>query len=172
MIFNATNVIALNIFLYICGKISLIMRVNSKIRYGLRTMLEIASSNDPNGMLQKDIAKNQNISLKYLDPIIASLKLKGLIINSKGKGSGYRLTRPAEEISMLDIYTAFEQIVVIECINNLNFCDRSLHDCKGRNYWGEFKEDFESILLKKKLSQIIEETYYECKDLESLQITS
>ena len=145
------------------------MRVNTKIRYGLRTMIEIANSTEPNGMLQKDIAKNQNISLKYLDPIIASLKLKGLVINSKGKGSGYKLTRPAEMISMLDIYTAFEQIVMIECINNLNFCDRSLHDCKGRNFWNEFKVDFEKILAKKNLSQIIEETYHEYRDLELLQ---
>jgi len=141
------------------------MRVNSKIRYGLRTMIEIANSTDTNGMLQKDIAKNQHISLKYLDPIISSLKLKGLIVNSKGKGSGYRLTRGAEQITMLDIYTAFEQIIVIECINNLSFCETSTHDCKGRNYWSEFKDDFEAILAKKNLAQIIEETYYECKDL-------
>jgi len=145
------------------------MRVNTKIRYGLRTMIEIANSTEPNGILQKDIAKNQNISLKYLDPIIASLKLKGLVINSKGKGSGYKLTRPADKISMLDIYTAFEQIVVIECINNLSFCDRSLHDCKGRNFWNEFKVDFEKILSKKNLAQIIDETYYECRDLELSQ---
>lgn len=146
------------------------MRVNSKIRYGLRTMVEIANTTNPKGMLQKDIAKNQNISLKYLDPIILALKMKGLIINSKGKGSGYRLTKPAEEITMLDIYTAFEQIVVIECINNLNFCDRSMHDCKGRNFWNEFKVDFEGILSKKNLAQIISETHYECKDLEQSSI--
>ena len=147
------------------------MRVNSKIRYGLRTMIEIASSTNPKGMLQKDIAKNQNISLKYLDPIILALKMKNLIINSKGKGSGYRLTRPAEQITMLDIYTAFEQITVIECINNLDFCDRSQHDCKGRNFWNEFKVDFEAILSKKNLEQIIQETYYECMEPENSQLS-
>ena len=141
------------------------MRVNTKIRYGLRTMIEIASSQDPNGVLQKDIAKSQHISLKYLDPIISALKLKGLITNSKGRGSGYRLTREPKDITMYDIYTAFEQIVIIECINNLNYCDRSMHDCKGRNYWDEFKDDFEKILLKKNLEQIINETYYECKEM-------
>lgn len=139
------------------------MRVNTKIRYGLRTMIEIASSQDPNGVLQKDIAKSQHISLKYLDPIISALKLKGLITNSKGRGSGYRLTREPKDITMHDIYTAFEQIVVIECVNNLGYCDRSMHDCKGRNYWHEFKDDFEKILLKKNLEQIINETYYECQ---------
>ena len=42
------------------------MKINTKIRYGLRTMIEIANAQDDNGVLQKDIAKNQNISLKYL----------------------------------------------------------------------------------------------------------
>ena len=128
-------------------------------------MIEIASSTDSSGMLQKDIAKNQHISLKYLDPIISALKLKGLIANSKGRGSGYRLTRPTEEITMYEIYTAFEQITVIECINNCGFCERSIHDCKAKNYWSEFRADFIQLLQKKNLQQIIEETYYECKDL-------
>ena len=139
------------------------MRINTKIRYGLRTMIEIAASTDANGMLQKDIAKNQNISLKYLDPIISSLKLKGLIVNSKGRGSGYRLTREPKDITMLDIYTAFEQIIVIECINNMGYCDRSMNDCKGRNYWNEFKNEFAEMLRSKNLEQIIEETHYECQ---------
>jgi hypothetical protein len=39
-----------------------------------------------------------------------------------------------------------------------------MHDCKGRNYWHEFKDDFEKILLKKNLEQIINETYYECQE--------
>jgi len=135
-------------------------------------MIEIATTTDPNGVLQKDIAKSQHISLKYLDPIISALKLKGLIANSRGKGSGYRLTHEPKDITMLDIYTAFEQIVVIECINNLSYCDRSLHDCKGRNYWHEFHDDFIKMLEKKNLEQIIADTYYECKDLLTTEQTT
>lgn len=138
------------------------MKINTKIRYGLRTMIEIASSKEPIGILQKDIAQKQNISLKYLDPIIGALKLKGLIANSKGKGSGYMLTRPANEITMLDIYTAFEQIVIVDCINNLGYCERSLHDCKARCYWNDFGIDFRKLLSDKTLDQIINETSYEC----------
>lgn len=139
------------------------MKVNTKIRYGLRTMLEIAKTTDNEGVLQKDIAKNQNISLKYLDSIISSLKLKGLVSTSKGRGSGYTLTRDPKDITMLDIYTAFEQICVIECINNMGFCDRSQHDCKARSYWTEFGNDFKTLLEKKTLQQIIEDTHYECQ---------
>lgn len=135
-------------------------------------MIEIASSTEPKGMLQKEIAKNQNISLKYLDPIILALKMKGLIVNSKGRGSGYRLTRPADEITMLDIYTAFDKITIIECINNLDYCDRSMHDCKGRNFWNEFQVDFEAILANKNLAQISQDTFYDCKEQEQSQLSS
>ncbi|VBB47487.1 Transcriptional regulator, BadM/Rrf2 family [uncultured Paludibacter sp.] len=125
-------------------------------------MIEIACHNGNEGMLQKDIAKNQNISLKYLDSIISSLKLKQLIINSKGKGSGYVLMRPPEEITMLDIYTAFEKIEVVECVNNKNYCERSTHDCTANNYWIEFRKDFIDLLSRKTLKQVIEKTKYEC----------
>lgn len=143
------------------------MKINSKSRYGLRTMIEIASSTEPYGMLQKDIAKNQNISLKYLDPIIAALKLKGLIANSRGRGSGYLLARPVEEITMFDIYTAFEEIDIVECINNCSSCERITHDCKAQNYWNEFRVEFCNILKKKNLAQIMKETYYECNKAEN-----
>lgn len=145
------------------------MKISSKVRYGLRTMIEIAASTDSDGILQKDIAKNQNISNKYLDPIISALKLKGLISNSKGKGSGYILTRTPEKISILDIYTAFEQIDVYECINNLNYCERSTHECKGCNFWKIFKSDFENMLAQKTLAEVITETHYECLELLKLQ---
>lgn len=141
------------------------MRINTKIRYGLRTLIEIANSPDVNGVLQKDIARNQNISLKYLDSIISSLKIKGLIINSRGRGSGYRLTRAPKEITMYDIYTAFEQIEVVECINNKGFCERSQHDCKANNYWNEFGKEFTKMLTSKTLDEIIASTYFECKDI-------
>lgn len=132
------------------------MRVNTKIRYGLRALIEIANSNNNNGIFQKDIAINQEISLKYLDSIISSLKTKGLITNSKGKG-GYKLTREAEEISMFDIYTAFEKIEVVECLINKTICNKT-SDCNARCYWNEFNQDFVHMLLKKNLRQIIEQT--------------
>ena len=138
------------------------MKINTKIRYGLRTMIEIANAQDDNGVLQKDIAKNQNISLKYLDPIISSLKLKGLIVNYKGRRSGYRLARPVAEITMYDIYTAFEQISIVECINNKGFCERSLHDCKANCYWTEFGRDLIKMLRSKNLEEIIRSTHFEC----------
>lgn len=129
------------------------MRVNTKIRYGLRTMIELACRNDSAGILQKDIAEKQSLSVKYLDAIIAALKAKGLVKNAKGKGSGYKLSRPACEITMYDIYTAFEPVSIVECIENPEYCE--LYDnCTSMKYWEELKADFSELLKKKTLKDI------------------
>ena len=99
------------------------MKINTKIRYGLRTMIEIADCQSPEGILQKEIAKRQQISVKYLDYIVSALKLKGLIRNVGGRGSGYVLARSPVEITMLDIYTAFESVLVVQCVSDESFCE-------------------------------------------------
>lgn len=120
------------------------MKFNTKTRYGLRAMIEIARESSANGILQREIADRQNISNKYLDHIIYSLKVKGLITNVKGKKSGYILTRSASEITILDIHNAFEPgICIIDCLT-LNYqCDRE-NSCSARYFWDGLNEMIEN----------------------------
>jgi Rrf2 family protein len=109
--------------------------INTKIRYGLRTMLEIGCPDNKDGILQKDIAKNQDLSEKYLDPIISALKTSGLIVNYGGKKSGYILRKPANEITVLDIFRSFESgPTLVQCICNPNMCYK-VDKCVAREYW-------------------------------------
>jgi Rrf2 family protein len=116
------------------------MKVNTKIRYGLRTMLEIALCEDNTGILQKDIAKNQQISQKYLDQIIAALKAADLIMNLSGKKSGYILKRPKSEITIYDIYKAFEpELSIVHCVNRPVTCFITKL-CVANEYWAGLNE--------------------------------
>lgn len=111
------------------------MKFNTQIRYGMRAMVEIAKADQKAGIFQKDISEKQKISIKYLDHIIQSLKTSGLIVNIKGKKSGYRLTRPASEISTLDIYNAFEpEMAVIECLSVHIDCEME-SICHTNKFW-------------------------------------
>lgn len=139
------------------------MKVNTKVRYGLRTMIEIADYRNTDGVLQKDIAESQKISVKYMDYIISALKLKGLIRNVGGRGSGYVLTRPAADITMLDIYTAFEQVLVVQCVSNDSYCERSSNCCKANLYWKQFHRQFSEMLESRSLEQILLETKEDCE---------
>jgi Rrf2 family protein len=89
---------------------------------------------------QKDIATDQNISVKYLDHIIKSLKVARLIRNAGGKKSGYVLTKDPQFITMYDIFNAFEPgIHVIDCLDEYQYCDRSQR-CAAQCFWKELNE--------------------------------
>lgn len=126
------------------------MKLNTKIRYGLRALIEIYKEGDL-GLLQKNIAERQKISIKYLDPIIASLKVKGLIRNVKGKKSGYILAKSADEISVYDVYCAFEpELAIVECLQTPNTCD--LHGkCLVNGYWDELNRTIKNSMQQQKL---------------------
>lgn len=128
------------------------MKISTRTRYGIRAMLEIARNDSGTGVFQKDIAKSQQLSNKYLDHIIYALKSSQLVTNSKGKKSGYLLTRKPSEITVLDIHSAFEPgICVIECLSDNYVCERS-EKCEIRTFWGGLNkviyDYFKSVTLQ------------------------
>jgi Rrf2 family protein len=110
------------------------MKINKKTSYGLRAMIELAVHWEKESVFQKDISKKQEISFKYLDQIIAQLKGAGLITNTDGQKSGYRLLRKPELITVYDIYRAFEsELAIVDCIEN-GVCKRD-PSCAAREVW-------------------------------------
>ena len=110
-------------------------------------MLELALKSDKEeGTLQKEIAENQDVSLKYLDHIIAALKSAGLIVNAGGKKSGYRLNRPAEEISIYDVYSAFEdELAIIDCLLVDGSCP-TRQTCVLKDYWCDLNQSIRTSM--------------------------
>ena len=111
------------------------MKFSTKTRYGVRTVLEIALHEHKNGIYQKEISENQQISYKYLDHIINSLKVAGLVTKAAGKKSGYVLTREPSKITIYDIHIAFEPgICVVDCLEPNFVCERT-ELCTLKGFW-------------------------------------
>jgi len=105
-------------------------------------------------MLQKDIAEKQVLSTKYLDHIIAPLKVALLIQNAGGKRSGYILSRPPSEITTLDIFRAFDsEFVSIECLGEHETCDR-IDSCSAKSFWGRMNSTMEGFLKSVDLEEL------------------
>jgi Rrf2 family protein len=122
-------------------------------------MIEIAMDSSGKGIYQKQIAENQEISVKYLDHIIYALKTSGLITNVKGRKSGYILTRKPSDITMLDIHNAFEPgICVIECLSPNIKCNRE-NKCAAKGFWGKLNNQiinyFKSVTLEDLITESI-----------------
>ena len=124
------------------------MKFNTKTRYGVRVVFELALNvNREGGTLQKEIAESQHVSIKYLDQIISSLKKAGLISNIAGKKSGYVLARPANEISIFDVYSAFEDnLAIIDCLLTEGECPRK-GMCVMKDYWCDLNETIRNSMM-------------------------
>ncbi len=132
------------------------MKLSTKSRYGTRAMMDIALHSNSGSCMLKDISQRQDVSAKYLDHILSSLRKAGLIKNIRGKYGGYSLTRPSAEITMKDIIGAVEgSIAPVECVDSSSACDKT-GICSARDLWVRVKEAIEDVLESTTLANLVE----------------
>jgi len=89
------------------------MKISTRGRYAVKVMHELARDYQKNSkrvMDLRQIAKNQKLSLKYIEHIISKLRRSGLVESARGVTGGYRLSRPPEKITSFDILETTENI--------------------------------------------------------------
>ncbi len=92
------------------------MIFSSKAEYGVRLMIELGGQSPEHPTSLKAIAANEGLPLAYLEQVVARLRRAGLVMSARGAHGGYWLSRPAQEISMLEVVQALEgAIAPMEC---------------------------------------------------------
>ena len=84
------------------------MKLSTRARYGLKALIDLGLHCETEAVSIQSIASRQNISDSYLEQLMAKLKKAGLVESTRGAGGGYRLGRPAAEISVGDILRVLE----------------------------------------------------------------
>ena len=84
------------------------MKISNRVSYGLHAMITLAMSDPETPTPLREMAEEQGIPAKYLEQTAAALKIAGLLDSVRGAHGGYRLTRSASEITVLDIYVALD----------------------------------------------------------------
>ena len=103
------------------------MNITSKGRYALRVMLDLAQHPEDGFVSLKTVADRQQISMKYLEAIVGNLKKAELLESTRGKEGGYRLSRPASEITVAEVlHSAEGSLAAVSCLalDDPN-CDRA-----------------------------------------------
>ncbi len=85
------------------------MKLSTKGRYAVTAMLELALHENERPVTLAEISQCQGISLSYLEQLFAKLRRRGLVEGVRGPGGGYRLARPAAEITVAEIITAVDE---------------------------------------------------------------
>lgn len=83
--------------------------LSRQCHYALRAALELALREDHDPVTIRDIATSQSIPARFLEAILRQLKLAGLLESERGKEGGYRLAKPAGEITIGQILRVFQE---------------------------------------------------------------
>lgn len=87
------------------------MRLSTKGRYSVTAMLDLAIHDRAGPVTLADISQCQGISLSYLEQLFAKLRKAGLVKGVRGPGGGYRLARPASDITIAEIISSVDENV-------------------------------------------------------------
>lgn len=132
------------------------MKISTRSRYGLRMLIALGLNKTDSAMFLGDIAKNENLSDKYLSQLVIPLKRYGLIRAERGVHGGYSLAKAPKEITLAMIIEALDgPITILDCIQNEKCCDRS-EECKGRGVWSGLEKTIREYCSKLTLFDAIE----------------
>jgi Rrf2 family protein len=137
------------------------MRLTTKGRYGLRAVIDLAVNTDNGAMALSQIADRQDISMNYLEQLIAKLKKSGIVHGIRGAQGGYLLAKPAAEISVGDILRALEgDLSPVDCYE-LNSDDTPCSNsdiCVTKYVWKRISDSINDTVDGIMLSDLVAES--------------
>ena len=102
--------------------------LSKKTKYGIKALTFIAKQEKGTMVQIATISENENISHKFLESILLTLRKSGILGAKKGKGGGYYLLKPASEIKMTEVIRTLEgPIAMVPCVS-LNYYEKC-DDC-------------------------------------------
>jgi Rrf2 family protein len=111
------------------------MRISTRSRSGIRLMINLAANYNKGHAFLKDIAREEEISEKYLSQIVIPLRRAGMLTASRGVHGGYILAKSPREITAKEIVEALEgDLDLIECARDQEACNR-VAGCASRGLW-------------------------------------
>ena len=135
------------------------MQFTTKAEYGLRAMMELAKQYGKGPYSLAEIAKKEDVSLPYLERLIAKLREKGFVQSTRGIQGGYELAREPSKINVYEVVRALEgemvpAICVFETGPVIGQCKR-IADCKLRGVWRKVQKQLDETLSNITLEDLV-----------------
>lgn len=131
------------------------MKLTTKGRYAVTAMLDLALHETQGPINLADIARRQEISLAYLEQLFSKLKKNGLVESVRGPGGGYRLKRPALDITVADVIDAVDEPVDTTRCGGQRNCQGDLR-CLTHDLWSELNDRISAFLNGVTLGELVQ----------------
>jgi Rrf2 family protein len=135
--------------------------LTQKAKYALKALVFLAKEYESGPVLITKIAESENISRKFLELILLELKNHGVLQSKKGRGGGYWLARPPEEIYLGAVIRIFEgALAPLPCASKRYYrrCEECTDEatCEVRAVMLEVKAATLRVLDNTSLSHMLE----------------
>lgn len=118
-------------------------------------MLELACHYGEGPIELREIAKREDISLKYLEQVIVPLRTAGLVKSARGSKGGYSLAKHPSEIYLNDLVETLDgPLNLIECLKDPKVCQK-VPSCITRDIWQEVSEAIDGVFRSVTLEDMV-----------------
>ena len=133
------------------------MLLSKSCVYGLRASLFLASNQNRQYISIKELSEKLDISFHFLTKILQQLTAVDLLESLKGPNGGVRLSKPGDEITLLDVVIAIDgDELFTECVLGLPGCGME-KPCPFHNHWMDTRDDIREMLETNSLAKMAEE---------------
>ena len=109
--------------------------LSKRTKYGLQAAIFLANRYEKGVVLIAELAEKEGIPKKFLEAILLDLKNKGVLQSKKGKGGGYGLARPPQDIMVGQLVRILEgPLAPVSCVSQTAY--RKCEECKDENLCG------------------------------------
>jgi len=132
------------------------VKLSTRTRYGLRAIIVLAENHGKGPLQIKTIAREQDISAKYLEQLMPILKSARLVRSIRGSKGGYVLAKDPNQIKLNDVFNCLEgPVTTVECVENQNYCAR-VADCSARQVWTQVQNAIKDVLQSITLQDLVD----------------
>ena len=133
------------------------MRLNTKSRYAVMALADMASFKDNKPISLRDISLRQSISILYLEQIFLKLKRNNIVKSTRGIKGGYVLVKNPKQIKLSEIFLALdENVKTIGCEkHSKKGCNGRSSKCITHYLWDELDMHINTFFENKNLEDLL-----------------
>jgi len=135
------------------------MSISSKCYYAIRAIYALAEHGGPEPLKISEIAERELIPIRFLEVILGQLKGGGFVQSRRGAEGGYRLARPADQLTVGEIMRYVDgPIAPVDCVSQSRPKECEFHgECNFLGFWGRVRQAISDIVDRTTFADLVRE---------------
>jgi Rrf2 family transcriptional regulator, iron-sulfur cluster assembly transcription factor len=133
-----------------------LVELNTRGRYAVMAMADLARHGSGQAVPLSQISERQRITVAYLEQLFQQLRRAGLVESARGRTGGYRLGRPAREITVAEVMAAVDEGVrMTRCMGHESETCMAGERCLTHNLWEALGDEIATFLGAVSLEDVV-----------------